>query len=227
MKEWIDITRTLTDGMIHWPGDPPFHWERYNDLNGPGTCNLSRISTGVHIGTHIDAPLHFIDNGMDIAEIPLVQLCGPAIVVDVDAARDVAIEDLQDAGIKPGERVLLRTVNQALWDKPEFDPSYYGISADAAMWLVDNRVPLVGVDYLSVDAYRLKEQPAHLALLGNGVVIIEGLDLSKVKPGRYEMVALPLKIAGSEAGPARVIIRKLRRRPMQLVRETMGVEEPT
>jgi len=211
MSDWIDLTRTLTNSIIHWPGDRAFHWRRVADLAGPGTSNLSVIRTNVHAGTHIDAPLHFIADGMDIAEVPLAQLCGPAVVVDLPAARDVAAEDLEDAGIKPGERVLLRTVNQALWEKPEFDESFFGVSGDAAMWLVDHEVPVVGVDYLSIDPYHDAEKPAHYALLGNGIVIIEALDLAHVEPGRYEMVALPLKIAGSEASPARVIIRPLNR----------------
>jgi len=209
MSDWIDVTRTLTNGMIHWPGDSPFHCQRVADITGPGTVNVSEISTCVHAGTHIDAPFHFIPDGADVSEVPLAKLCGPAVVVDLPEARDVVVEDLEGAGIEPGFRVLLRTVNQALWDEPEFDEDFFGITGDAAMWLVDREVPVVGVDYLSVDGYHDAEKPAHYALLGNGVVIIEGLDLSQVAPGRYEMVALPLKIAGSEGSPARVIIRPL------------------
>lgn len=208
--EWIDVTRTLTEGMIHWPTDPPFHWRRIEDIAGPGTSNQSEISTGVHIGTHIDAPLHFIEGGADIVEIPLSVLCGPAIVVDVDAPRDIAIQDVEKAGIRPGDRVLFRTLNRLLWEKGEFDEGYYAISGDAAMWLVDHEVRVVGVDYLSVDGYHSTGKPAHYAFLGNGVIIIESLNLDHVAPGRYEMAALPLKIAGSEAGPARVIIRPLK-----------------
>src|SRR5688500_4962513 len=100
MRKWIDITRTLSNSMIHWPGDPPFHWERASDITDPGTCNLSQISTGLHIGTHIDAPLHFIPGGMDIVELPLTQLCGPATVVDIQVARDISIEDLEQADIR-------------------------------------------------------------------------------------------------------------------------------
>ncbi len=206
---WIDITRTLTNGMVHWPGDPPFRWQRVADINGPGTANVSQISTSVHNGTHIDAPLHFIEGGADIVEIPLSVLCGPALVVDVEADRDVEIEDLEDADIEKGDRVLFRTVNRSLWESGEFGESYRALSGDAAMWLVDHGVQLVGVDYLSVDGYHSPGKPAHYALLGNGVIVIESLLLDHVEPGRYEMVALPLKIASAEASPARVIIRPL------------------
>ncbi len=209
MADWIDVTRTLTNSMIHWPGDTTFHWRRVADITGPGTANLSEISTCVHTGTHIDAPLHFMADGLDVAELPLAKLCGPAVVVDFPETRDVTLEDLENVGIEPGMRVLLRTANQALWDEPEFNESFFGITGDAAMWLVDQDVPVVGVDYLSVDGYHNAEKPAHYALLGNGIIIIEGLDLSQVTPGCYEMVALPLKIAGSEGSPARVILRPL------------------
>lgn len=207
MADWMDVTRTLTNDMIHWPGDPPFEWKRIADITGPGTANISQITTCVHAGTHIDAPLHFMTDGKDISELPLSQLCGPAVVVEVAEPRDVAVEDLEAGDIEPGERVLLKTVNQALWDEPEFTRDFFGISGDAAMWLVDREAPVVGVDYLSVDSYHNTEKPAHYALLGNGVVLIEGLDLSAVAPGRYDMIALPLKIAGSEGSPARVILR--------------------
>jgi arylformamidase len=130
-------------------------------------------------------------------------------VVDIPQARDVSIKDLQSADIQVGERVLLKTANQYLWEKPEFDENYFAITVEAAMWLVDHNVPAVGIDYLSVDSYQNHNHPVHHALLGNGVIIIEGLDLSGADPGHYEMVALPLKIAGSEASPGRVIIRRL------------------
>lgn len=209
MSDWIDITRTLSNGMVHWPGDPPFHWKRVQDITGPGTGNLSEIHTGVHIGTHIDAPLHFIAGGQDIAEVALDRLCGPASVVEITSEADVSVEDLEAAEIPAGDRVLLKTSGGALWDQPEFSESFVGVSGDAAMWLVDRGAPAVGIDYLSVDGFHSREHPAHYALLANGVIIIEGLDLGQVEPGRYEMIALPLKIAGSEASPARVIIRPL------------------
>jgi arylformamidase len=205
--EWIDISRSLSNGIIHWPGEPPFNWRRTSDITDPGTCNNSEISTPVHIGTHIDAPLHLIPGGSDIVEVPLSRLCGPAVVVQVTARRDIAVEDLADVEVKPGDAVLFRTPNEELWDQQEFSEDFVALSGDAAMWLVDHEVSAVGIDYLSVDNYRSEDMPAHYALLGNGIIIIEGLDLSGVEPGRYEMIALPLKIAGSEGAPARVIIR--------------------
>jgi len=208
MSEWIDITRTLSKGMVQWPGDRPFDCRRIVGPIGPDPCNVSTIDTCVHVGTHIETPLHFIKDGMDIADVPLAKLCGPAVVVDIPEARDIEMEDLQKAGIEPGLRVLMKTANAKLWDKPQFDSNYHSMSVEAAMWLVDHEVPLVGIDYLSVDRYENDDSPVHRALLENGVIIIEGLDLSHVGPGLYEMAGLPLKLAGSEAAPARVIIRE-------------------
>ncbi len=206
---WIDVTRPLQTGMIHWPGDRPFVWRRSAEIGGPGTCNVSEITTSVHVGTHIDAPLHFIAGGADIDQIPLDRLCGPAVVVEVPAPRDVERQDLERTDIEDGERVLFKTTNGALWARGEFDAGFVGVSGDAARWLVRHNVPAVGIDYLSVDRYDSQDRAAHYALLGAGIPVIEGLDLSAVGPGRYEMVALPLRISGSDGSPARVILRSL------------------
>lgn len=207
MSHWIDVTRTLTNGIIRWPGDREFRWERIADIGKGSPANVSTISTTVHIGTHIDAPLHFIPDGDDVAQLTLDVLCGPATVIEMLEPRHIEVSDLEGAGIPKGHRVLFKTANTALWEKPDFDPGYVGLSGEAAMWLVDNETPLVGIDYLSVDPYESEGSPAHHALLGNNVIILECLDLDPVEAGVYEMVALPLKIANSEGSPARVILR--------------------
>ncbi len=207
MSEWIDVSRTIRENMPQWPGDPPYQLQRVQHITGPGTANLSRLSTSLHIGTHIDAPLHYFPAGADVTSLPLEKLCGPARVIHLTAERDVEIQDLEPAGIGSGDRVLLRTANETLWQKPQFDENYYGLSGEAARWLADRGVVLVGIDYLSIDGFHAEAQPAHHALLGKGVVVIEALDLSGVSPGRYDMIALPLKLAGAEGSPARVILR--------------------
>lgn len=208
MSKWIDITRTLTNGIIHWPGDREFHWERIADIGDEHASNISTIATTVHIGTHIDAPLHFIPGGDDVAQLSLDRLCGPAQVVVMLEQRAIEASDLEEAKVPRGHRVLFKTANTALWEKDEFDPNYVALSGEAAMWLVDNETPLVGIDYLSVDPYDTEGgSPAHHALLGNDVIILEGIDLEPVNAGVYELVALPLKIANSDGSPARVILR--------------------
>ncbi len=211
MSEWVDVTRPLTADLIHWPGDRPFELRQISRITGPDTCNLSEMHTSLHMGTHVDAPLHFIPDGMDVADLPLWRLCGPATVVVVEAQRDILLEDLADADVRPGDRVLLRTANEALWQERVFNEGFFALSGEAAGWLVQAHVPLVGIDYLSVDGYRTVHKAAHYALLGAGIPIIEGLDLSAVGPGRYEVVALPLRIPGGDGSPARVVLRPLER----------------
>jgi arylformamidase len=206
-REWIDVTRPIRNGMIQWPGERPFAWSRSAEITGPGTCNVSEITTCVHVGTHIDAPLHFIPDGNDIDQIPLARLCGPALVVEMFELRDIQAADLAGADVRSGDGVLFKTANAELWNKDVFDTGFWGISSGAAEWLVKRGVRAIGVDYLSVDRYDSKDKVAHYALLGAGVVVIEGLDLAAVAPGRYEMVALPLRVPGADGSPARVILR--------------------
>ncbi len=207
MSPWTDITRTLRPGMIHWPTDRGFQLNRVEAWSGPGTFNLSEIRTSVHVGTHIDAPRHFTRDGAAIADLPLSRLCGPATVVDFPERRHVTAADLEAGQIPPGDRILLKTTNSRLWDLPAFDERYVGLMLDAARWLVDRSTPLVGTDYLSVEPYDSPGQPVHQLLLGAGVILVESLQLDAVTPGRYELIALPLKIEGADGSPARVIVR--------------------
>ena len=204
---WIDCTRALHNGMVQWPGDPLFALERTAKLTGPGTANVSAIRTCLHVGTHIDAPLHFVPDGMDAASIPLTTLCGPAVVLDVPVDRDITAADL--SGVVTGQRVLLRTANGRLWERGVFDESFHALTIEAARWLVERQVPVVAVDYLSVDAFDAGDSPVHRILLGAGIPIIEGVDLSGVKAGCYEMVALPMKVAQADGSPTRVILRPI------------------
>jgi arylformamidase len=206
-NEWIDCTRTLHNGMVQWPGDPPFLCERISTLAGPGSANVSAIQTCLHVGTHIDAPLHFVPDGTGAANIPLTTLCGQTVVLDVPVDRDIAAADL--SGVLEGERVLLRTANAPLWERGTFDERFHALTIEAARWLVDQKVRVVGVDYLSVDSFDASDGPVHRILLGAGIPIIEGVDLSGVEPGRYEMVALPLKVAQADGAPTRVILRPI------------------
>ena len=207
MAAWIDCTRTVRPGMITWPGDPPPTLTRVHSIAAGDRTNLTALTAGTHVGTHIDAPRHVFEEGDAVDAIPLDPLCGPALVVHVTEPRDVAVPDVADQPIRSGDRVLFRTANEELWGRGRFVRDYYALSVDAARFLVKRHVALVGIDYLSIDHFDASDMPVHRALLSAGVVIVEGLDLSAVEPGRYEMVALPLKLAGADGAPARVILR--------------------
>jgi arylformamidase len=172
-------------------------------------CNVSRLDFGVHSGTHVDSPVHFIDGAPGVEAVDLDALVGPALVVDartIDGPFDrVAIEALDvPAGT---ERLIIRSRNSDLWAEPAFSGSFSGLTGDGARVLVDLGVRLVGIDYLSIAPFG-DPTPTHVTLLAAGVVIIEGLDLRDVAPGAYDLICLPILVPGSDGGPARAIIRR-------------------
>ena len=209
MKEWIDVSRPIAGGMVQWPGDPPLELRRVASIEAGGPSNSSVLSASVHIGTHIDAPLHFIADGADVASLPLDVLCGPATVIHVTESRHVEPADFEH--LPPGQlqRVLFRTGNEALWQRAEFVRKFRALTPAAASRLVELGTRLVGIDYASVDRFDDADCPCHKALLGAGMAIIENLDLRGVAPGVYEMVALPLPLVDADGSPARVLLRPI------------------
>lgn len=205
---WQDISVPIRDGMFTFEGDPTVHLERASSMADGAICNISRLDFGVHSGTHIDAPVHFIDRAAGIETVPLDVLVGPAEVIDATAVVGhldrAAIERL---AIPPGtERLLFRTRNVELWGRGRFSTTFVALAADGARALAERGVRLVGADYLSIAPFG-DPVDTHVALLGAGVVIVEGLDLRAVEPGPYDLICLPLLIPGSDGGPARAILR--------------------
>lgn len=209
MAEWIDCTRTLRAGMIQWPEDPVFELRRLADMSKGDDANVTFMAGSVHIGTHIDAPVHFVAGQAAIDELPLEVLCGEATVVHVKEDRDVEPKDFAHVADEGLVRVLFRTANEARWEQITFDKESTAISPTAARRLVAAGARLVGIDYASVDRYHATGRPVHRILGAAGVVSVENLDLSRVEAGRYEMIALPIKLAESEGAPARVILRRM------------------
>jgi arylformamidase len=209
VEGWIDISVPVRNGMVHWPGDPDFHIERAEDQDKGDVATVSRMTLGVHTGTHMDAPLHFIRGARSIDQMPLDATIGPARVIPIADPKSIKRDELTRHSIAAGERILFKTLNSArAWKAGAFDENFVFISQDAARYLADLGVRTVGVDYLSVGGYREDGPETHHALLGAGIWIIEGLDLSAVEPGAYELVCLPLRLMGSEGSPARAILRK-------------------
>ncbi len=203
-----DITVPIEPGMPIWPGDTPLELERIEFIAKGANANVSRISSTVHLGTHVDAPLHFIDGGSAIEDLPLRVLNGRAYVVSLPKARVIDAETLEKANIPPRtKRVLFKTRNSKYWaqGKHAFQEDFVGVDASGAEWLVKKNVHLVGIDYLSIAPFG-ESRPTHRILLENDVVIIEGLDLREVKQGRYTLHCLPLKLVGSDGAPARAIL---------------------
>jgi arylformamidase len=199
--EIIDISVPVRPGMVTYPGDPRVVLERVRSIVGGDAYNLSRLDFGLHSGTHVDAPLHFVDGGASADALPLDVLIGPARVVDVRASsRSLGAADL-DAVPERVERVLLKTPNSELWSQDSFSDEFVSLSGDGARRLVGRGVRLVGIDYLSIG-----DEEAHQVLLEAGVIAVEGLDLRGVEPGDYELICAPLKLVGAEGAPARAIL---------------------
>lgn len=194
----LDISVPIRSGMFVYPRNPGVHIERVSSIPRGDVANLSRLDFGVHSGTHVDAPLHFIDGAPGAEALPLDALMGPCHVVDATGLEG----DIDQPEIPAGaERVLFKTRNSELWDRNTFSEDFVRLTVDAARGLVGRGVRLVGVDYLSVGG-----PDTHRALLGAGVVILEGLDLREVEPGRYRLLCLPLLIPGSDGAPARALL---------------------
>jgi arylformamidase len=195
--EIIDVSVPIRAGMVIYPGDPDVRLQRVESIAGGDPANVSKLEFGVHSGTHVDAPLHFIDGGAGAQELPLEVLVGPCEVVTVEQLDAAALESIPE-GV---ERVLFKTPNSELWAQDSFAETFVRLDGAAAEALVERGVKLVGVDYLSVG-----DHPAHLALLSAGVVPLEGLDLRGVEAGPYELYCLPLRLVGSDGAPARAIL---------------------
>ena len=205
---WIDISVPLYTGMAHWPGDPEFESSLAKSIEGGAVCNLTRFSTSAHIGTHMDAPRHFIRDGITMEKMPLHAVIGPCRVVAIKHPVAITPEELKPLKLRTSERVLFKTRNsRRSWKTPEFDKDFIYISKEAAQHIVDSGVMTVGVDYLSVGGFHKDGVETHRVLLGAKVWIIEGINLAKVRPGKYDLVCLPIKIAGADGDPARVVLR--------------------
>ena len=206
--EWIDVSVPVRPGMVHWPDDPAVKLERAMSIAEGDDANVTRVEMSAHTGTHMDAPLHYFDEDPGIEALPLEIAIGPARVVKIDGEEPIDRGHVEELDLRSGERVLFRTVNseRRWWDR-EFDPNFVHVSLEAAEVLGEVGVALVGVDYLSVGGYETDGTETHRALLGAGVWIVEGLDLSNVEPGDYDLVCLPVKLVGSDGAPARVLLR--------------------
>lgn len=205
-----DISLTIAEDLPVWPGDPKIELKKISQIDDGEEANVTHLSACVHIGTHVDAPDHFLGNGEGVDNLSLDLLVGPALVVEVQVDGQITAMDLQSINIPEGtKRLLIKTSNSQIWAEgmKEFKEDFIAIEADAAEYLVQQGVEVVGVDYLSVAPFA-DPAPTHKILLKAGALIIEGLNLSEIEPGEYTLYCLPLKIKGSDGAPARVLLQK-------------------
>lgn len=209
-NEWIDISLTIKTGRIVWPGDPKVEVTKLMQIENGEICNTRHLSCPVHVGTHIDAPLHFINGGDGIETLPLSSLAGNAKVIEIKNEEKIPLSEIEDEEIEEGDIVLFKTINSSTYLKEtSFNENYVYLSTEAARYLVSKKISTVGIDYYSIAGINDNIVECHEILLGAKVTIIEGLDLSGVTAGKYELVCLPLKIEGSDGAPARAIARRI------------------
>jgi arylformamidase len=197
-----------SDGLIY-PGNPEIEISLQQAVAKGAGANVSQIRFGSHTGTHADAARHFFDEGETVDRIPLDRLIGPALLLSFDdTVMSIGVAELKPRTIRGHKRILLRTRNSAFLTGRDFVKDYTFLAPDGAQYLVDNGVELVGIDYLSIEQFHSGHHRTHRTLLGAGVVIIEGLDLSAPPPGEYEFICLPLRVEGCDGAPARAVLIK-------------------
>jgi arylformamidase len=203
-----DISIGISPDMPVWPGDPAVVLKRVEAIQDGANANVTKLECSVHSGTHVDAPVHFIDGATGVESLPLRLLIGRAYVVHLLKTNVIDAATLEEADIPSRtRRVLFRTSNSQYWARGErnFQKDFVAIDASGAAWLVKKNIQLVGVDYLSVAPFGASRE-THRILLEAGVVVAEGLDLSGISQGRYTLYCLPLKLVGSDGAPARVLL---------------------
>ena len=202
-RKWVDVSVPIYAGMVHFPDKPPIYIDSLTHVERGDICTLSRLTMGTHTGTHIDAPIHFLPGGTGAEKVPLDNLIGPARVIEIKDPDAVKAEELRVHKLGARERLLFKTSNsKRCWKTSQFVPDFVSIAEDAASYLASLNTLAVAIDYLSAGS-----PETHRTLLGAGVVIIEGLNLTGISQGRYELLCLPLKILGGDGAPARVLLR--------------------
>jgi len=202
----IDISHSITDGMVVYPNNAPVSIEPFAKMADGASSNLSKVTLGTHTATHIDAPLHVFDGADGLETITLERLIGPCRVIDAShrgPGSVITTEDLGDVSVD--ERILVKTSNSAR-GMDTFLEDFVALDGDAADYLAEKNISVFGIDYLSIKQRGSSDNRAHTSLLEKGIPIIEGLDLAHAAAGTYELVCLPLKLSGVEGGPVRAVL---------------------
>jgi arylformamidase len=189
--------------MVHWPDNPRIEIEAIMHVERGDICTVSSLNMGTHTGTHIDGAIHFLPGGSGTDEISLEKLIGPARVIQIEDRKAIKADELRKHNIGRAERLLFKTLNsQRCWNSSDFVSDHIALAESAASYLAELETLTVGIDYLSAGGPEV-----HRTLLGADVCIIEGLNLSEVRPGQYEFLCLPLKISGGDGAPARALLK--------------------
>ena len=204
-----DISLPISPQLVSWPGDPSPKFTNVLSIHNGNNCNVTKLEMGVHTGTHIDAPYHFIENGAKSDEIDLSILLGRCLVIEVLSDHIINLSDIECYKLENFDRVLFKTSNSNMWkiDTTVFHKNFISLSLDAANHLINGGIKLIGIDYLSIESFNSKTHKVHKKLLSSNVIILEGVDLSDVNAGVYELICLPIKLVGCDGSPVRAILK--------------------
>ncbi|GGF21119.1 kynurenine formamidase [Halobacillus andaensis] len=202
----IDISMSLNAKTPPWPGDQSYSYKLTWGMEETGSVNVGQFQSSNHLGTHVDAPFHYDNDGSTIGELPIERFIGEALVVNMEGKSKIEASDLEPFQFEAVDKVLFRTLS---WeDRSEFPGEYTVIAEDVAPFLNERGINLIGVDTPSVDPETSKELPAHQSLNQEDILILEGLELSHVAPGVYELMAFPLKMDEADGSPVRAVLRQ-------------------
>lgn len=207
-REYIDISFPYYEGMAIYPNNPQYVCQKVSDMQNGDSCNVSRITLGTHTGTHIDAPAHFVQDGMTIDRLPLEQINGKAKVLRIKEAV-ITKECLKKYEIERDDILIFRTSNSDVFEGVRVLESYVTLDYEGAQYLADKKVRMIGIDYMTIERPRNLREPGksvHTILLGNKIPILETLDLRGVEEGEYTLMCLPLKLQGSDGSSVRAVL---------------------
>ncbi len=207
MKKIHDISKPLSIDTTTWPGDPEISLENILKISSGDACNLTKICMSAHAGTHIDAPSHFISDGKTLDLMPLEIFIGECLVCEYIGDNEIDINYIEKINLNGIERILFKTKNSHNRNKKKFDENFISLSDKTALYLIEKKIKLIGIDYLSIEKFHAeKGNPVHMNLLSNNIAILENINLADINPGIYELICLPIFFKGIEAAPARAVL---------------------
>ena len=203
-KKIYDISMSITQEMLLYPGTEPVQITEEKNFKEDG-YNLTSISLSTHTGTHLDAPLHFVDQGKEISDFSVDDFMISVQVVNIKNKKEIKVSELEEINFTRNN-ILFKTVNSKILDDSKFDKSYVGLTEESAEYLISKEIKFIGIDYLSVGKHGIGNQKVHRMLLQNEILLLEGVDLSDITPGEFTLIALPLKLEGAEGSPVRAVL---------------------
>ena len=199
-----DISLNIKEGMLSFPGDTIPEFNKIKEIN-QDNYNLSNMRVSVHVGTHVDAPSHFIKNGRTIDEISPERFIGDVQVIEIEDEKEIRKSELEEIEFH-SNKILFKTQNSNMISENVFQNDFVYLNYEGAEYLIESGIDFIGIDYLTIESLDTTDFSVHKLLLKNNVIVLEGINLKDISPGNYKLIAPPLKITGAEASPVRALL---------------------